>query len=125
MGDSEGKLTFNANTIIRWPGENATPTAWDGNCQNNSQCGFGYTTSDNSLSGGAPDRFASSTFCGASVEKCWAGFATSTALAAPVAYNNTAVNAASTTITYKISVNQNQAAGAYTGKVYYLCTPNY
>jgi hypothetical protein len=113
-------MTYNSTDywIIRWPYSNSTPAVWDGNCINNGQCGFGYRTSDYNLQGpGAPDRFATSTV--------FAGFATSSTAADPVADSTSAVSGATTTITYKVSVSNLQESGTYSGTVYYICTVNY
>jgi hypothetical protein len=114
------KMTYNSNDywIIRWPYANSTPAVWDGNCINNGQCGFGYRTSDYNLQGpGASDRFATSTV--------YAGFATSSTAADPVADSTNSVSGATTTITYKVSVSNLQESGTYSGTVYYICTVNY
>jgi hypothetical protein len=114
------KMTYNSTDywIIRWPYSNSTPAVWDGNCINNGQCGFGYRTSDYNLQGpGASDRFATSTV--------FAGFATSSTAADPVADSTNSVSGATTTITYKVSVSNLQESGAYSGTVYYIATVNY
>jgi hypothetical protein len=115
--DGRLKLGATENYIERWPYANSTPAVWSGNCISDSQCGFGYTTSDNNLGGGTADRFATSTK--------FAGFATSTP-GDQVADETTAVPSGSQyTITYKVSVLTTQAPGDYNTTVYYICTANY
>jgi len=124
---NDGKLTTSTYEIIRWPASNTTPTAWDTTCSASSTCcGYGYTTSDSSLTGGTAYRFTSNTFCGAAAGNyCWAGFATSSLSTDPVADSTSTVSGATTTITYRVSVNSSQTAGNYTGTVYYIATANY
>jgi len=116
---NEGKLTTSTYEIIRWPYSNTTPATWAGNCWQNSECGFGYTTDDNNLSGGTSNRFATSTK--------YAGFATSFASAEPVADADAPVpNGDQHTITYRVSVSKTQeAAENYSTTIYYICTAQY
>jgi len=117
------------NYIDRWiraGATNATPTSWDINCSTSTDyCAFGYTTSDDTLSGGTLYRFTDYNFCSAAVgNKCWAGFATSSLSTDPVADATSSVSGAQTTITYKVSVDEDYVAGTYSTKIYYICTAN-
>jgi len=130
MWDTQGKLATSTppNEIIRWDAPNATPTAWDSNCPSGSSyCGFGYTTDDNDLiEGYYTDRFTNNTRCGAAAgNKCWAGFATTSPYTDLVGDRDNPSYGATTTITYKVSVDQNQPPANYVGTVYYICTVNY
>lgn len=122
MSTTLGRLKMTVDStdywISRWPHPNSTPAVWDGNCITQNQCGFGYRTSDYGLPPpGAEDRFATPTL--------YAGFATSSSDADPVAYSTSSVSGATTTITYKVSVLSSQESGTYSGNVYYICTVNY
>jgi len=125
MRGTQGKLATSTPAlyeIARWNALNASPTSWSTNCPGNpTYCGFGYTTSDNNLYNASTslydNRFLNSTK--------YAGFATSSALADRVGDSTTTASGATTTITYKVSVDQNQPAANYVGTVYYICTVNY
>lgn len=130
--DNLGRLRLGAteNYIDRWiraGATNATPTSWDINCSTSTDyCGFGYTTDDDTLEGGTLNRFTDYNFCSATTSnKCWAGFATSSASTDPIADATSSVSGAQTTITYKVSADQNKTAGTYSTKIYYICTANY
>ena len=116
--DGRLRLDETANYISRWPYANSTPAIWDIDCPNNSSyCGFGYTTSDNDLSGsGSADRFASSTK--------YAGFAT-TSPGDILADSTGPVQGATTAVTLKVSTDSTSTAGVYNTTIFFLCTPNY
>lgn len=123
------KLGVTENYIDRWiraGATNATPTSWDINCSTSTDyCAFGYTTSDDTLSGGTLYRFTDYNFCSAAVgNKCWAGFATSSLSTDPIADATSSVSGAQTTITYKVSADEDYVAGTYSTKIYYICTAN-
>ncbi|MFH1656934.1 MAG: hypothetical protein ABH919_00485, partial [bacterium] len=115
---NDGRLRLGATSeyIIRWDYANSTPATWSSTCNAGSECGFGYTTSDNSLSGGTLTRFNNSTN--------YAGFATSSP-GDIIADSTSTASGAETTIEYKVSVQDVQANGDYTTTVYYICTANY
>ena len=111
-------------TIADWGGSNASPTAWPGNCPVDNQCGFGYSTNDNNLSGGTADRFTNS-------GPNYAAFVTN-GPGDPVADHTAkvdgstgAINSEQFVITYKVSVNAVQAAGDYKTTIVYVATPQY
>ncbi len=105
-----GLLTAGSNTISDWSGTNATPTTWTGTCSGSSQCGFGYSTNDSDLS-----QFSSTKY---------AGF-TQTGPGDIVAQANAPVTNDATTITYRASVTNLQAAGVYQTTVRYVVTPQF
>ena len=112
------------DTIANWSGTNSSPTAWSGNCPNNNECGFGYTTNDSSLSGGSADRFTNG-------GPKYAGFTTS-GPGDPVADHTAKVDGSTGevsgeqfVITYKVSVNSTQAAGTYNTTIVYVATAQY
>ena len=114
---NNGRLVFGGYYIQRWPYSNSSPAAWSGTCEDNTECGFGYTTDDNDLAGGTSSRFNNATN--------YAGFATSTP-GDIMADETTAVPSGSQhTITYKASVAKSKEAGTYNTTVYYICTANY
>jgi len=102
--------------IIRWPHNNDAPSAWGTYCNDNaSYCGFGYTTSDNDLTGGTNTRFGVSTN--------YSGFTSSTQ---PVADRGTGNWAGEQdTITYKVSVSVDQQIEEYNTTITYVCTAQY
>lgn len=102
-------------TIPNFSGSNATPITWTGT-------GFGYTTSDSTLSGGTADRFTNG-------GPKYAGFALSGA-GDPVADHTTqvtgttgAISNEQFTITYRITSDAAQAAGPYTTNIIYVVVP--
>ena len=116
---NDGKLTATSSpSIIRWPYNNVDPHTWE-----SEQYGFGYTTNDTYLSGGlsgSDNRFATSTK--------YAGFATSSAAAKPVAdrpNDGTSWQGQPDTITYKVSVSETQAPDTYNTTITYVCTAQY
>jgi hypothetical protein len=117
---NDGRLRLGAtgNYINRWDYANSTPALWSTNCEDNdSYCGFGYTTDDITLGGtGDEDRFGSGTK--------YAGFAT-TSPGDIVADSTTTAFGATTTVSYKVSAKSEYADGEYNTTVYYLCTVNY
>lgn len=102
-----------STTITDYTGTNATPTTWTGN-------GFGYTTSDNDLSGGTTTRFGSGTK--------YAGFTTSSP-GDPVADHagpvTTAISNETFTVSYKIAATSTQKAGTYQTTILYNNVPEY
>ena len=124
MQDTQGRLTTSSAEIIRFPHNNDSPGAWDDICNASStQCGFGYTTDDNTLGITNPARFTDPNFCGATGDYCWAGFATSSQSTDPVATGGT--GGESYFITLKTSVNSIQLPDSYSGTIYFICTVDY
>ncbi len=110
--------------IADWTGTNAAPSTWIGNCTSNSECGFGYTTNDNTLSGGTADRFTNG-------GPNYAGF-TQTGEGDPVADHTDKIDGSTgelssdeVVISYKISTNATQAAGTYSTTIIYIATAEY
>ncbi len=110
-------------TIPNWAGTNAVPTSWAGTCSGNDECGFGYKTSDASLSGGTLNRFTSG--------NDYAGFVL-VGEGDPVADHTDNIDGSTGeltnqqfVITYKISTNSLQAAGDYSTTIVYVATANY
>jgi len=104
-------LTYGSETIANWAGTNATPTTWPGTCIDDTECGFGYNTNDADLS-----QFTDSTY--------YAGFIT-TAPGDVVASDTGPVTSDQTTITYKTSVGNTQAAGTYETTIIYIAIPEF
>ena len=102
-----------STTINDYGSSNASPSTWSGN-------GFGYTTSDNDLTGGTNTRFTSGTK--------YAGFTTSSP-GDPVADHagpiTTAISNEQFTITYRITTASSQKAGRYSTTVLYNVVPEY
>jgi hypothetical protein len=107
-------LTSPDSTIADYVSPNSAPTTWSGT-------GFGYTTNDNSLTGGTTDRFTNG-------GPKYAGF-TTTAPGDPVADHpgpilspliNDQFN-----IGYRITVDNTKPAGQYTTTLLYIVVPNY
>jgi len=109
---NDGKLTSTSttSTIARWDASNATPTTWGAG-----NYGFGYTTDDTNLSGGDPNRFATSTK--------YAGFTSSTEEVADRPGGSW--SGATNVITYKVSVSFIQKPATYQTTITYICTANY
>ena len=114
-GRETGPLSFASETIPDYSSPNSSPTVW-------SNTGFGYTTNDNSLSGGTSDRFTSG-------GPKYAGFPTSIP-GDPVAdhtgpiEDNPIVNE-QFTISYRVSGDNTTKAGNYTNTVTYVVVPIY
>ena len=112
------------DTIPMWSGTNAAPTNWDSTCPAASECGFGYSTDDNTLAGGAADRFVNAGSCGAD-SQCWAGFPTS----GPgdlVSDDTSAVTDDDTVIEFRVSADPGgDAADDYETQIVFIATPMY
>jgi hypothetical protein len=113
---STGPLTAGSYSIPDYASPNLAPTAWSGN-------GFGYTTSDTSLtdgSGGFNNRFGTGSN--------YAGFTTSSPgdavadHAGPVA---TSITNENFTITYRVQTSTIQQAAQYKTTVIYIVVPSY
>ena len=107
-------LTFGSNNIANYASPNSAPTTWSGT-------GFGYSTDDNSLTGGTGDRFTNG-------GPKFAGFTTS-APGDPVADHSgpvlTEISNENFNISYRVSADQNTSAGTYTTTVIYVVVPEY
>lgn len=100
-------------TIANYASANSSPTTWSGT-------GFGYTTSDTSLTGGTANRFSGSKY---------AGFTTSTN-GDPVAddagpVSTTPISNEQFTISYRISGSNTTKVGTYTTVILYSIVPSY
>lgn len=100
----------NSATLADWIGTNTLPSS----TPNGSNELFGYTTTDGRLSGTA-DRFTSS-------DNLFAGLTTSDAEVAR-AYGSVANDTVN--IGFRLRFTTLSAAGTYTGKVVYTCTPTF
>jgi hypothetical protein len=112
-GQVDQPLTFGSNTIANYTSPNSSPTTWSG-------LGFGYNTSDTSLTGGTANRFSGSKY---------AGF-TTTSPGDPVADNPGPVTATpisneAYTISYRITGSNITPAGTYGNTILYTITPTY
>lgn len=103
-------LTSGLNTILNWTGTNTTPTSFT------TGEGFGYTTSDTNLAGGAANRFSTGTL--------YAGF-TLTGPGDIVADNTTPVTSDVATISYRLGTTSTTKAGSYTSTLVYINTVKY
>ena len=111
---STGTLATTSATIADFGSPNSSPATWSG-------YGFGYTTNDNSLTGGTADRFTNG-------GPKYAGFTTSSP-GDPVADHpgpiTTAIANEQFTISYRVSVSDTQRPGTYTTTVLYIVVPEY
>ncbi len=110
-----GPLSYLAKTIADYPAPNSAPTPWSGT-------GFGYSTSDNTLSGGTADRFTAG-------GPNYAGFVQG-APGDPVADHTTVVGGEPITneehtISYRVTVDPSQTAGVYKNTIIYVVVPTY
>ena len=107
-------LTFSTFNIANYASPNSAPSTWSGT-------GFGYTTDDASLTGGAGNRFTNG-------GPKYAGFTTS-APGDPVADHAgpvlTAISSENFTISYRVTADQETEAGVYTTTVLYVVVPEY
>lgn len=108
-------LSFASDTIPDFASTNGSPTSWTG-------IGFGYTTNDNSLAGGAVDRFINS-------GPNYAGFTTSipgdpVADHTAIIEDNPVVNE-QFAISYRVTGDNTTKAGTYTNTVLYIVVPAY
>lgn len=106
--------TVDGSTIISDYGSaNSSPSTWSGT-------GFGYTTTDNDLSGGTAARFAAGTK--------YAGFTTSSP-GDPVADHAgpviSAISNEQFTISYRVTTASSQKAGTYRTTILYNVVPEY
>lgn len=108
--NSGNTLTNGPASIANWTGTNTTPTATTGGATEL----FGYTTNDGRLSGVA-NRFTAS-------DNLFAGL---TNTDAQVAHSTTSVANDAIDIGYRLRFTVFSAAGTYTGKVVYTCTPTF
>lgn len=108
-------LTFLSNTIPHFVSPNSTPTVW-------SATGFGYTTSDASLTGGTADRFTNG-------GPKYAGF-TESSPGDPVADHigpivETPITNEQFTVNYRVTASETTPAGDYTTTIVYVVVPVY
>ncbi len=115
-GRDTNALTYTAlgSTIPQYSSPNSAPTTWSGT-------GFGYTSSDDSLTGGTANRFTNG---GAK----YAGF-TTTSPGDPVADHSGGVISPVTneqfTVSYRVTADSQNTAGKYTTTVLYVVLPTY
>jgi len=100
-----------SETISDWSGTNESPTEWP-----NGSYGFGYSTNDYDLTGGAPNRFEGPKF---------AGFTHDGSESKPVADRGEPSVNQQNIITYRLAVSPTQTPGTYTTTIIYLIIPNY
>lgn len=103
------------NTINNFGAPNSAPEAWSGT-------GFGYTTSDNNLSGGTANRFTND-------GPNYAGFITDVP-GDPVAdhvapVDQTPIVNEKFNITYRVTTTNTKQAGIYQNKIIYIIVPEY
>jgi len=100
-----------SETISDWSGTNESPTEWP-----TGSYGFGYSTNDYDLTGGAPNRFEGPKF---------AGFTHNGSESKPVADRGEPSVNQQNTITYRLAVPSTQTPGTYTTTIIFLIIPNY
>ncbi len=115
FGHATGPLSYQSHTIPDYGSPNSAPTVWSG-------VGFGYTTSDASLTGGTPDRFTTG-------GPKYAGFVM-TAPGDPVAGHESLVSGMpitdeTHTISYRVTASDSQVAGEYKTTIIYIVVPTY
>lgn len=110
-------LTHSVNgtyTIANYAGTNSAPTTWSGT-------GFGYTTSDSSLTGGTVDRFTNG-------GPKYAGFTTASP-GDPVADHAgpilSPIASEAFTVSYRVTAQASTVAGQYRTTVIYVAVPTY
>lgn len=108
--DPGNTLKNGAASIPDWTGTNSTPSA----TPSSSTELFAYTTSDSSLSGTA-NRFTAS-------DNLFAGLSNAPA---EVAYHASTIANDEVNVGYRLRFTFLSAAGTYTGKVVYTCTPTF
>jgi hypothetical protein len=106
-------LSFGSFTIPNYASPNSDPTTWSGT-------GFGYSTSDASLTGGTANRFTGTKY---------AGF-TSSHPGDPVAdhtgpVQNPTISNEQFTVSYRVTGNGVTPAGTYNNTLIYTITPSY
>ena len=112
------------DTIDGWSGTYATPASWAGNCVANSQCGFGYTSSDPDITTDSRGNMYNS---GAN----YCAYSQSSPGDVVADNNGPTINGSRGlidqvfTLTHKVSVNQNQTAGQYQTTLMLMVTANY
>ena len=108
--DTQALTDTGGATIANYSSPNSSPTSWSG-------LGFGYTTSDSTLSGtGGANRFNSGTD--------YAGFGI-TAPGDPVDDNTTPVINDTATVSYRITASSSTPAGTYKNTIIYTIVPSY
>lgn len=116
---------FPQEAIADFAGTNELPFSWRTDCvESESYCAFGYTTSDNNLGGGVPDRFTAG-------GKKYARFSH----AGPgdpvvdhieqITGQTGEVEDEEFTIGYKVSANENTLTGKYATNIIFIAIPNF
>lgn len=103
-------LICGAATISDWSGTNASPTTWSGG-----SFGFGYSTNDYDLQGGASNRFSGPNF---------AGFV-ETGFGDPVVDRTGPSSDQENVVTYRIAPGAIQNAGPYQTSIVYVIVATY
>lgn len=110
---TQALTTSDGNTIANYASPNSSPTTWSGT-------GFGYNTSDTTLTGGTANRFSGGKY---------AGFTTATN-GDPVAddpgpVTTTSISNEQFTISYRITGDNLTKAGTYSNTILYSIVPSY
>ena len=106
-------LTAGSFNIANYASPNSDPTTWSGT-------GFGYTTSDTTLSGGTGNRFSGSKYAGFTSSHPGDPVADTTG---PVV--NPAIANEQFTVNYRVTGNSTTPAGTYRNTLIYTITPSY
>jgi hypothetical protein len=105
------KMTHNdfpAIEIDNWLGDYDTPVAWTGNCANDTECGFGFTSDDSPYSGSG-----------------YAGFPIGSSAPIIVADSPGPISGNANNISYRISAPNTQLPGTYSTTIVYVVTAEY
>ena len=118
------QLTPPYDTIDNWSGTYAAPASWAGNCAANSQCGFGYTSSDPNITTDSRGNMYNSgaNYCAYSQSSPGDVVADNNG---PTIDGSRALIDQVFTLTHKVSVDQNQTAGQYQTTLMLMATVNY
>lgn len=118
------EMIASPDTIANWTGTYASPASWAGTCAGNSQCGFGYTSSDGNITTGSRGNMYNSGTNYCSYSLVGAGDVVADNGGPTVDGSRNLINEIFT-LTHKVSVNQNQTAGKYQTTLMLLVTSNF
>jgi hypothetical protein len=118
------QLTPPYDTIKDWSGTYSTPASWAGNCATNSQCGFGYTSSDPNITTESRGNMYDSGANYCAYSQSLPGDVVADNNGPTIDGSRALVNQVFT-LTHKVSVDQSQIAGQYQTTLMLMATVNY
>ena len=118
------ELTSPSDTISNWSGTYVAPAPWAGNCVLNSQCGFGYTSSDPNITTESRGNIYNSGANYCAYSQSSPGDVVADNNGPTIDGSRVLVNEV-VTLTHKVSVDQNQTAGQYQTTLMLMVTANY